>query len=174
MANEINEVLDLDLDEEQAEVESEPIQEEPAAFDDEVVRLGDREFTLEEPSLEVTLRILNVIGRLGLRGERIAAQQIAQGPTARAAIWGLLAALAPQDLARFGSAVLQFEDDKNGQKWLKELHKEGKLKVAPLVKAFFINWTKSEDLQEALVNFQVGLAMLGVMLGNVGLGAGSD
>jgi hypothetical protein len=107
-------------EETEAEVEAEAEQpDEPVGFEDDVVTLGGREFTIEEPTVEITLRILNVIGKLGLRGERLAATQVVKNPTSRAALFGMLAAMTVSDLVRFGSAVLQFEDDKEGQKWMK-------------------------------------------------------
>jgi len=150
--------------------------ERPAmSFEDNVVTLGDREFTIEEPTVEITLRILNIIGSLGLRGERHAVAQVMNEPTSRAALFGILAVMDVNDLGRFGSAVLQFEDDREGRKWMKELREKGERKIiAPLVKAFFLNWSRSEDLQEALANFYQGVATLGTKLGNLRLFSGEN
>lgn len=131
-------------------------------FEDEVVRIGGREFAIDEPDIGITLRILKVIGRLFVRGEKVAARVI-QNPGNRAVIMGMLAALDITDLHALGSAVLQFEDDKTGRKWMKDLGTKD-LRLAPLVKAFFLNYAKSEDLRESLANFFVGQEMLEVTL----------
>jgi len=57
------------------------------------------------------------------------------------------------DLVKLGSAVLQFESDREGRKWLKE---HG-VKVAPLVKGLMINLKLSTDLVEALQSFFDGI-----------------
>jgi hypothetical protein len=126
---------------------------------DTVVQYGEREFILEEPSAGVVLRILNVIGAVAMRAET-AAERVMKEPTNRAVLFGLLAVLSEDDLIRLGSAVLQFEDDRDGRKWLKS---KGVL-VAPLVKALFINLRLSKDLMEALRNFFGGVeAVMGVV-----------
>ena len=135
-----------------------------AGFEDDVVTMHGREFVIGEPDIGVTLRILNVIGKLGVRGERAAAKLI-QNPTGRAAIFGMLAVLSKSDLYALGSAVLQFDDEREGVRWLKE----NGLKLAPLVKAFFINYAKSEDLRESLQNFFRGQTTLEKSLSEIGL-----
>jgi hypothetical protein len=126
---------------------------------DVVVQYGDREFILEEPSADIVLRILNVIGSVAMRAET-AAERVMKEPTNRAVLFGLLAVLGEGDLIRLGSAVLQFDDDADGRKWLKG---KGVL-VAPLVKALFINLKLSRDLMEALRNFFGGVeAVMGVV-----------
>ena len=147
---------------------AEPEDARPApGFETDTVELGGRAFALEEPNVGITLRILNVIGRLGVRGEKIASRVI-RNPGNRAVIMGMLTALDVEDLYSFGAAVLQFEDEKEGRKWLRELGPRG-LKLAPLVKAFFINYQKSEDLRESLANFFVGLEMLEGSLSDLGV-----
>lgn len=126
---------------------------------DTTVVYGEREFILEEPSANIVLRILNVIGAVAMRAET-AAERVMKEPTNRAVLFGLLAVLSEGDLIRLGSAVLQFEDDREGRKWLKG---KGVL-VAPLVKALFINLKLSRDLMEALRNFFGGVeALMGVV-----------
>lgn len=122
---------------------------------DNIVVLNDREFELEEPSIDVTLRILNVIGSVGLRAESTV-RRVVENPDSRVVVMGLLAVLSKDDLIRLGSAVLQFENDREGRKWLK---KEG-LKVAPLIKALMINLSLSNDLVEALGSFFDGAEMI--------------
>ena len=54
-------------------------------FEDEVVRIGGREFTIDEPDIGITLRILKVIGRLFVRGDaarRLSRLQPRNSPTA--------------------------------------------------------------------------------------------
>lgn len=137
--------------------------EEPVIEFDQIVTMGAEEFTIEEPSLEITMRILNSVGRMALRGER-AAETILQNPTSRAAIWGLLAVIDVEDLAKLGAALLQFEDEKTGKKFIKGLRDSKDLRLAPLVKAFFLNWSQSTDMQEALGNFTAGVLELQAVL----------
>jgi hypothetical protein len=126
---------------------------------DTTVLYGEREFILEEPSAGIVLRILNVIGAVAMRAET-AAERVMKEPTNRAVLFGLLAVLSEGDLISLGSAVLQFEDDREGRKWLKA---KG-VQVAPLVKALFINLKLSRDLMEALRNFFGGVeAVMGVV-----------
>ncbi len=126
---------------------------------DNVVQYGEREFALEEPTAGMVLRILNVIGSVAIRAET-AVRRVMQEPTGRAVLFGLLAVLSESDLIRLGSAVLQFEDDRKGRKWIKE---QG-VQVAPLVQALFINLRLSQDLVEALRSFFGGVESLGGML----------
>ena len=127
-----------------------------------VVVMHDREFVLEEPSVEITLRILNCVGGLAMRAEK-AASRAMKNPTSRAAMFGLLAVMHKDDLIKLGSAVLQFESDREGRKWIKE---HG-VKIAPLVKALLINVRLSEDLVEALRAFFDGIEGVGTLLNNL-------
>ena len=130
--------------------------------DSNVVVMHDREFLLEEPSIEITLRILNCVGSLAMRAEH-AATRAMKNPTSRAAMFGLLAVMHKNDLLHLGSAALQFESDREGRKWLKE---HG-VKIAPLVKALLINVRLSEDLVEALRAFFDGIARVETLLTNL-------
>jgi len=132
---------------------------------DKTVIMGGRTFEIDEPDVGITLRIINAIGRVGLRGERLAARVI-KSPTSRAAIFGMLAGLQVDDLHHLGAAVLQFENEREGRKWLKDLGPKG-LKLAPIVRAFFLNYAQSEDLREALGNFTEGQDLLEITLGQI-------
>lgn len=132
---------------------------ESGHISDPVVEIGGRAFTIEEPSLDITLRVLNALGRMALRGEK-AAEALLRNPSSRAALWGLLAVVDARDLEKLGSALLQFEDDREGRDFIRGLQVTGQLRVAPLIKAFFLNWSLSTDLQEALANFTVGVVEL--------------
>lgn len=132
-----------------------------------VVSLGGREFTIGEPDIGITLRIVNVIGRLGVRGEKIAARLI-QNPTSRAVLFGMLAGLSIADLQEFASAVLQFEDEKEGRRFVRDLGRKG-LKLAPIIKAFFLNYALSEDLRESLTNFTEGQSLMELTMLQAGI-----
>ena len=121
---------------------------------DNVVTLNEREFVLSEPDYDVVLRILNVVGDVGLRAEG-KVRAVLDKPTDTALIFGLLAAMQPDDLLRLGAAVLQFETEEEGVTWLRE---HG-VKIAPIVKAFVINISLSTDLVEALENFIEGIGL---------------
>jgi len=123
----------------------------------------DREFELAEPSTGIVLRILNTIGTIAVRAEGTASRLV-KNPSNRAVLFGLLAEVNEADLIRLGSAVLQFEDDREGRKWFKAQAKEQNLRVAPLVDALLINLELSEDLTEAISNFFGGAEKLVGML----------
>jgi len=126
---------------------------------DNTITYGDREFELTEPSTGVVLRILNTVGTIAVRAEGTASRLV-KNPSNRAVLFGLLAEVNEADLIRLGSAVLQFEDDRAGRKWLKGQD----LRVAPLVDALLINLQLSEDLTEAISNFFGGAEKLVGML----------
>ena len=134
----------------------------PAWLESRVVTVGDRDFQIEEPTLDIVLRIVNWIGHLGMRGERIATRMLARAlggardkpaPDLRAILFGILSGLTVEDLYTLGAAVLQFEERKEGEKWLKE---HG-LRLSPLIRALFLNVYQSEDLQESLADFFGGM-----------------
>lgn len=134
---------------------------------DRTVELGGETFEIVEPDIGVTLKIVNAVGRIGLRGERLAARVI-RNPTSRAAVFGMLAGLQIDDLHHLACAVLQYEDEKAGRKWLRGLGPKG-MKLAPIVRAFFLNYAQSEDLREALANFTQGQDLLEATLVGIGV-----
>jgi len=162
--------LEDELSEEELDaLETEELEEnedsEPSAgYADELVTFGDRVFEIVEPNAGITLRIIKIVGALALRGEKNALRTLATaakgGATNRAVLFGILAGLSERDLIALGSAVLQFEDDKEGRRWIAG---QG-LKLAPIIKALFLNVNKSDDLREALSNFFVGMEMTGDFL----------
>jgi hypothetical protein len=131
---------------------------------DNVVVMHGEEFHLEEPSTDVTIRILNVLGMIATRSEAHV-QRMIKEPSNRAVLLGLLAVISENDLIKLGSAVLQFESDSKGRKWLKE---KG-VKVAPIIKALMINIGLSDDLVEALRSFFDGIGLVGKALEKLNL-----
>ena len=123
------------------------------------VVLNGREFHIEEPSVEITLRILKVIGKVAMRAEE-AATRVMKSPGRRTLLFALLSEVDEQDLINLGSAALQFKDDREGKRWLKE----NGIKVAPIVDALFLNLKLSTDLVEAVQSFLTGIEGLGTML----------
>lgn len=122
------------------------------------VTLHGREFALREPDFGIVLRLLNVIGDVGLRADvktRAALTQVALtgGPDTTALLFGILATMQPQDVLRLGAAVLQFPTEDEGVTWLQE---HG-VKITPIVRALIINLSLSTDLIEALENFTQGI-----------------
>lgn len=139
-------------------------------YESNVVELAGRSFTIEEPNVDVILRILKVFGQIMLRGEAAALRRIGgvvKNPKAsfRSVAMGALAALSEQDLVALGGAVLQFEDDKEGRKWLRSIE----LRLSPLVRAFFLNLSQSEDLRETIADFFTGFEGLEDLFGNISL-----
>ena len=132
--------------------------------------------TIEPPDVGTTLRIINVFGNLGIRGERVAMRALAtlgrgamQAPTpsGRAALFGMLAALNVADLYSLGSAVLQFKDDKKGVAWLENPPEGQQIPLSPLIRALFLNILQSDDLREALTDFFDGLNLTETMFGGL-------
>lgn len=145
------------------EIIEEELAQEPAAVEpiDCNVTIGDQIFELVEPTTGIVLRIINSISRIGMRGEKIALRSLSgirSSATWSMILFGILAAFQPADLIEFGSAVLQFDDPKEGRKFLKD--QGNRLKIAPLVKAAFINVALSDDLVEIVDNFFAGLAIV--------------
>ncbi len=70
------------------------------------VTLNGRAFELREPDYGIVLRVLNVVGNVGLRAESTVRAALAN-PTDTSLIFGVLAAMRPEDVLRLGSAVLQ-------------------------------------------------------------------
>ncbi len=122
---------------------------------DTIVIFQGRTFDIQEPTTGIVIRILNVIGSLGVRSESAAAQFMNK-PGSRAVAMGMMAVMRETDLIRLGAAVLQFENDKEGRKWIKSVG----LRVAPLIKALFLNVSLSQDLVESLDSFLAGLGMV--------------
>lgn len=123
------------------------------------VTLDGRDFTLCEPDFGIVLRLLNVIGDVGLRAEGKVRAAL-ENPNDTALIFGLLAAMQPEDVLRLGAAVLQFPTEDEGVAWLQE---HG-VKIAPIVQAFVLNISLSSDLIEAIENFTQGITGKAVML----------
>jgi hypothetical protein len=150
----------------------------PAWAIDGKVTVCGQEFTIGEPDVGVTLRILNVFGQLAVRGERVAVRalkSLAAGSketlqvSNRAAMFGMLAAMNKEDLIALGSAVLQFGDDRKGREFLRS----GKgLALSPIIRALFLNVANSQDLKESLTDFFDGLGMMEVFLEGLNLSAG--
>lgn len=119
------------------------------------VTLSGRVFSIHEPSTATVLSILNVVGRVGMRAEKLAAS-VMSNPSSRAVVFGLLAAMTVDDLTKFGIAVLQVDGkDAESCKFI-----EANLRVAPLVQAFLLNVSLSTDLAEALRSFFAGTTIL--------------
>jgi len=139
------------------------------------VTVYGREFVIEPPNIGVTLRIINIFGRLGIRGEKAALlslRTLADGmrggavPTVsgRAAVFGMLAALRVDDLYALGSAVLQFDKDTQGKAWLRKAPDGQDVPLAPLIQALFLNLMQSDDLKDGLTSFFDGLAVTETLL----------
>lgn len=126
------------------------------------VTLNGRVFDLAEPSLGITLRILNVIGSVGMRAEK-AAHAVAVRPTDRTLIFALLSEMGEDDLYNLGSAVLQFQDAKEGRRWLRE----NGLRLDPIIQAFFINLKLSTDLVDSIKDFFDGANQVSAMIGKI-------
>jgi len=150
----------------------------PEWAEQRTVTVYDRDFVIEQPSLGITLRIINVLGQVGVRGERVAMRalsSLARGaeaaptPSSRAALFGMLAALDIEDVIALGSAVLQFDDDRKGRGFLRQPPGDQQLPLSPIIRALWLNVMQSEDLRDSLVDFFDGLRMTESLLGGLDL-----
>lgn len=175
--------VEIDLDYEvKAETEAEDDEAEellPKWAAEGVVEMYGRAFTITEPSIGITLRIIRVLGLLGVRGEKTAMRalrSLAEGSRLkleaswRAAVFGMLAALQEEDLQALGSAVFQFEDDREGRRFMANPPPGERLRLSPIIRAFWLNVAKSEDLQDALNDFFVGMGMTSSILEGLKIG----
>lgn len=165
-------------DDETSEPEAEEEQLAPAWATERTVTVYGREFTIGQPDIGITLRIINVMGQVGVRGERVAMralQSLAQGaktvptPSSRAAMFGMLAALNVEDLIALGSAVLQFSEDRKGRGFLRKPPDGEQLTLSPIIRALFLNVMQSDDLQDSLTDFFDGLRMTETLLSGMSL-----
>lgn len=168
--------LDAELAAESAEAESAEAEEQenlPAWAKTKVVQVYGRDFPIGEPGIGITLRILRIIGVLAVRGNKAALRSLQslvdQGRPApevswRAHLFGILASIYEQDLIALGSAVLQFENDRDGRKFLNNPPEGFKLVLSPIIRAFWLNIAQSEDLRDALNDFFVGMGMTSNLL----------
>jgi hypothetical protein len=111
------------------------------------VTLHGRQFQLSAPPLSVTLRLLNILGDVGIHAEE--RLKGLAGRSLSAAVYAVLAVLNEDEILRLGSALLQFQTEAEGVQWLSEHGVE----LAPLMDALFINLELSNDLMAALGNF---------------------
>ena len=172
---------DVPDDEASEPVEKRPEQqgpEQPQWAQEHKVTVFGQDFVIGQPSLGITLRIINVLGQVGVRGERVAMralQSLARGaqtaptPSSRAALFGMLAALNVEDVIALGSAVLQFEDDREGRGFLRQSPEGRQLPLSPIIRALWLNVMQSEDLRDSLVDFFDGLRMTESMLSSLSI-----
>ena len=142
------------------------------------VTVFDRDFVIGQPNLGITLRIINVFGQVGVRGEKVAMRalqslgkgaQQAPTPSSRAALFGMLAALSVEDVIMLGSAALQFDDDREGRGFLRKAPDGQQIPLSPIVRALFLNVMQSEDLRDSLTDFFDGLRMTESLFGSLGI-----
>lgn len=176
--DEMTEMLEDPRQGEAEAAEEAPEQPKPVWAEKRTVTVFDRDFAIGPPNIGTTLRIINVFGQVGVRGERVAMralQSLARGaqaaptPSSRAALFGMLAALQVEDVIALGSAVLQFEDDREGRGFLRKAPEGKQIPLSPIVRALFLNVMQSEDLRDCLVDFFDGLRMTEGLLGDLSL-----
>lgn len=173
-----------DVAEEPEGVEVQPEQEIPTVdarpewAQTRTVTVYGRDFLIGPPNVGITLRIINVFGNLGIRGERAAMRVLstlargakeAPSVSGRAALFGMLAALSVEDVIALGSAVLQFDDDMKGRGWLRQAPAGQQIPLSPLIRALFLNIMQSDDLKAGLADFFDGLRMTEGLLDDLGL-----
>lgn len=93
------------------------------------VKIKDREFEIGEPNGLHIVRALNVVGRVGTRAENVATgmgKRLFEKVTGEAmgdkewlgTLFPFLAALTPEEFLALMSALLQFNDEQDGVRWL--------------------------------------------------------
>jgi len=137
-----------------------------------------REFLLTEPDGRIIVRLLNVVGAVGVRATaqvRKAMQEAAEAIAKQAKAGGaegegiikagglnpmtvlsILASLEEADLLKIGSAALQFKDEREGIRWL---DKEG-VDLNGILKALMFNIELSGGIVDTLAGFIAGLGPL--------------
>jgi len=130
--------------------------------EDFTVEYGGETFEIGEPNADIVLRILNCLGKIGMRGEG-AAVRVMRKPTTLATLFGLMAVLDQTDIVDLGSAVFQFEEKAEGKRFMKA----HEVRVAPVIKALFFNLQQSEDLVEAISAFFDGIEGLSQLIERV-------
>lgn len=153
---------------------AEPVTRAEAELDT-VVTMHGKEFTIGPPDGVVVLRVLRIVGAVGLRAQNeaarlgralfAAAKAGGEGEEVESsisqALWFFLAVLDEDDLYKLGAALLQFPDEHEGVRWLK---RNGVL-LGPLAKALMLNLQQMDDVMEALANFTG--ALKGIQLGRM-------
>lgn len=132
------------------------------------------EFTPGELDTEGVMRLLNIVGQLGIRSEQVVGQNLRglflaivnsrengrdQTKTQaaipfEATMFGLFSILRARDIVNVGVVVLFGGSDAEVKEGLEFFKKRGfeKVKIAPIIKALSIRIAQSEDLREALGN----------------------
>ena len=141
----------------------------------ETITLHGREFTLGEPNALHIVRLLAVVGRVGTRAERVAAEfgaqllQAAQGEAGTSArlpagIFPFLAALTADDMLELMAALLQFDNETEGTRWLSK-HPPT---LNDVIQVIGITLRHTQGITEAIGNFTtlVGGMNLAALLGS--------
>jgi len=135
------------------------------------VKVADREFELGEPNALHLTRILTVVGSVGTRAERVAAnmgkrlfervsgkegETTTDNQNLSSVIFPFLAALTPDDMLALMAALLQFDDEQKGIQWVRA-HPP---KLSEVVSAFTANMENAGGIVEAIQNFTQVFSLL--------------
>jgi len=144
-----------------------------------VITIDERDFEIGEPNALHLVRIAAVVGKVGTRAERVAenlgrtliAQVSSDGnekaPDLSGAIFPFLAALTSDDLLDLMAALLQFDDEQEGVRWLRK-HPP---KLAHVVRVVALNLENVGGIVEAIQNFTAilgGMNLAGMMVQSAG------
>lgn len=124
------------------------------------VKIAEREFEIGEPDATHLVRILNVVGNVGTRAENVAAQmgkrlfERITGETPGDNEWlgtlfPFLAALTPEDFLKLMAALLQFDSEQEGVKWLSK----NKPKLNDVVNCIVATLDNLDGIITSLQNF---------------------
>jgi len=145
--------------------------------------VNGRMFEIGEPNALHLVRLLAVIGKVGTRAEKIAANmgkalisqvipntiQEGEAPPNQdnlaGALFPFLAALTPDDLIEFVAALLQFNDEQEGVRWLKK----NPPKLGDIAQAVTLTLENIGGIAEAIANFTTaigGVNLAGLLIRN--------
>jgi len=134
-------------------------------------------FVLEEPNALHLVRLLAVVGRVGTKAEKVAAnlgkdllsQLIPNGEEGEkttsdisSSLFPFLAALTPDDLLELMAALLQFDNEQEGVRWLRK-HPP---KLNDVIQVVMMTLENIGGITEALANFTTvigGLNLAGML-----------
>lgn len=131
------------------------------------VKVADREFEIGEPDATHIVRILNIAGIVGTRAENVAAgmgKKLFERITREnpgdnewlGTLFPFLAALTPDDFLKLMSALLQFDSEQEGVKWLSK----NKPKLSDVVNVIVATLDNIDGMITALQNFTPVFSLL--------------
>jgi len=139
--------------------------------------LSGKTFQIGEPNALHLVRLLSVVGKVGTRADAVAlnmgkgllSQLVSNGEEGerapvdlKSSLFPFLAALTSDDLLVLMSALLQFDDEQDGVRWLRK----NPPTLGDVIQAVSLNLENVAGITEALANFTTmigGLNLAGML-----------